>query len=128
MVKEFRRRKRTWVAAVRLDLDTEGFTYRKWGGTQHCKRGDWLVSNHGDVYTVDAETFDRTYRMLSLGVYEKSAPVWAEQAEKPGTIKTREGSTAYKAGDYLVFNDPGGKDAYAMTSETFDSMYEPCEE
>src|SRR5262249_14373697 len=42
------------VAAVRLDLDTNGFTYRKWGAEQCCKRGDWLVDNDGDVYTVDA--------------------------------------------------------------------------
>lgn len=114
------------MIAVRLDLDTDGFTYQKWGGTQRCKRGDWLVSNRGDVYTIDAETFDRTYRQVSPGVYEKDAPVWAEQAAESGTIKTKEGSTAYKAGDYLVFNGPAGEDGYAMSRETFHSLYEPC--
>jgi hypothetical protein len=127
MLQEYRRKKRTSVTAVRLDLDTEGFTYRKWGGAQRCKRGDWLVNNQGDVYTVDGETFDRTYRMVSPGVYEKDAPVWAERAETSGAIETKEGSTSYKAGDYRVFNDPDGKDGYAMTSATFDSLYEPCE-
>lgn len=126
-MQQYQRKKRTTVTAVRLDLDTEGFTYQKWGGKQRCKRGDWLVNNQGDVYTVDSEVFERTYRMVSPGVYEKSAPVWAEQAEKPGTVRTKEGSTDYKAGDYLVFNDPGGKDGYAMTSEKFHSLYEPCE-
>ena len=115
------------MTAVRLDLDTDGFTYRKWGGTQHCKRGDWLVNNQGDVYTVDGETFERTYRQVSPGVYEKNAPVWAEQAETPGTIQTKEGSTGYQKGDYLVFNDPGGKDGYAMTAETFHALYESPE-
>ena len=31
------------VHAVQLDLETDGFTYRKWGAEQRCKRGDWLV-------------------------------------------------------------------------------------
>jgi Tfp pilus assembly protein PilP len=126
-LQQYRRKARTTVTAVQLDLETDGFTYQKWGGTQRCKAGDWLVNNHGDVYTVDHEVFERTYRMVSAGVYEKNAPVWAEQAEKSGTVKTKEGSTDYKAGDYLVFNDSQGKDGYAMTSETFQSLYEPCE-
>ena len=45
------------VIAVQIDLDTPGFTYRKWGGEQRCKAGDWLVDNDGDVYTVDRESF-----------------------------------------------------------------------
>jgi hypothetical protein len=126
-VQEYRRKKRTLVTAVRLDLETEGFAYRKWGGTQHCKRGDWLVNNQGDVYTVDDDTFNRTYRRVSPGSYEKDASVWAEQTRESGTIQTKEGSTAYTAGDYLVFNDPDGKDGYAMTSKTFHSLYERCE-
>jgi hypothetical protein len=124
---EYRRRKNTSVTAVRLDLDTEGFSYRKWGGIQRCKRGDWLVNTQGDVYTVDAETFQRTYRMVSLGVYEKHASVWAEQAERPGTIRTKEGATRYDAGDYLVFNDPAGNDGYAVKAGTFHSLYESNE-
>jgi len=123
-LREYRRKKSALITAVRLDLDTEGFVYRKWGGTQRCKRGDWVVNNQGDVYTVDGETFDRTYRMVSPGVYVKNAPVWAQQAEESGTIQTKEGSTAYEAGDYLVFNDPDGKDGYAMPKEEFHSLYE----
>jgi hypothetical protein len=81
------------VIAVQLDLDTDGFNYQKWGGTQSCKAGDWLVNNDGDVYTVDRDTFARTYCAVSPGVYEKVAPVWAEVAEHPGQIKTKEGLT-----------------------------------
>ena len=126
-MQEYRRRKRTLITAVRLDLDTDGFAYRKWGGEQRCKRGDWLVNNQGDVYTVDAETFERTYAIVSPGVYEKNAPVWAEEAAQPGTIKTKEGSTAYSAGDYLVYNDPERKDGYAMKAATFRDLYESSE-
>ena len=125
-MREFRRKEKTHITAVRLDLDTEGFAYQKWGGTQRCRRGDWLVNNNGDTYTIDAETFDRTYHEVSPGVFEKKSTVWAMQADEAGTIQTKEGSTAYEAGDYLVFNDPGGKDGYAMKPETFYGLYEPA--
>src|SRR5947199_914092 len=111
-LQEYQRKQRTPITAVRLDLDTDGFTYEKWGATQRCKRGDWLVNNRGDVYTVDADTFERTYRTISPGVYEKNANVWARIAAEPGTIETKEGSTAYARGDYLAFNDPAGQDGY----------------
>jgi hypothetical protein len=110
-----------------LDLDTNGFEYQKWGGAQRCKRGDWLVNNQGDTYTIDEETFGRTYRMVSPGLYEKNASVWAEQAIESGAIQTKEGSTAYCAGDYLVFNDPDRKDGYAMKESKFRDLYESVE-
>ena len=120
----YQKREQTEVIAVQLDLDTDGFTYRKWGGDQTCKPGDWLVNNGGDVYTVDRATFARTYRVASPGLYRKIAPVWAEQTERAGMIKTREGVTHYEAGAYLVFNDEEGKDGYAVTAPTFEAMYE----
>jgi hypothetical protein len=126
-LQQYRRKKRTSVIAIQLDLDTEGFVYQKWGDTQRCKRGDWLVNNQGDVYSVDAETFDRTYRTVSPGIYIKDAPVWAEQAQVPGSIETKEGFTAYEAGDFLVFNDPGRKDGYAIAKEKFHTLYEVLE-
>ena len=126
-MQRYRKRKQTSVTAVQLNLDTEGFEYKKWGGVQHCKQGDWLVNNQGDVYTIDSDTFQATYRQLSPGVYEKSAPVWAEQAESGGVIQTKEGLTAYERGDYLVYNDSARKDGYAVKSGAFHSMYEPCE-
>jgi len=43
------------VVAVQLELETDGFTYRKWGGTQTCKAGDWIVNANGEFYTVDRE-------------------------------------------------------------------------
>jgi hypothetical protein len=79
------------------------------------------------VYTIDAETFGATYHEVSPGLYEKKSTVWASQATQPGTIQTKEGSTAYEAGDYLVFNDPAGKDGYAMKAETFHGLYEPAD-
>ena len=58
-----------FVVAVQLDLDTDGFTYFKWGAEQQCKRGDWLVDNEGDIYTVDGEVFSKTYRNAGPGTY-----------------------------------------------------------
>jgi hypothetical protein len=113
------------VAAVRLALDTDGLVYRKWGGEQRAKPGDWLVDNDGDVYTVDAEVFARTYKQTGPGSYVKTTPVWAEQAGQSGRVKTKEGSTQYAAGDYLVSNGPDGGDEYAMTAARFDSLYTP---
>jgi hypothetical protein len=127
-VKQYRRKQKTTVTAVQIDLETEGFTYQKWGGEQRCKPGDWLVNNQGDTYTVDGTTFERTYRAVSPGVYEKVASVWAERASEPGSIGTKEGATAYQRGDWLVYNDAQRKDGYAMTAEKFESLYEEAGE
>lgn len=125
--RKYQKRADQLVTAVRLDLDTEGFTYKKWGGNQRCKRGDWLVDNHGDLYTVDGEVFARTYREVETGRYVKTTPVWAEKAPSDGQIQTREGVTQFKAGDYLVSNNEDGSDAYAITPGKFDAMYEPAD-
>jgi len=113
------------VIAVQLRMETEGFAYRKWGDLQHCKPGDWLVDNGGDVYTIDASSFAQTYRQVGPGAYVKTAPVWAEQASTDGSIETKEGRTHYKRGDWLVSNDEDGRDRYAATAETFAAQYEP---
>ena len=113
------------VAAVRIAVDTEGLSYRKWGGEQRAKPGDWLVDNDGDVYTVDAEVFARTYRKTAAGAYLKVTPVWAQQAQSAGSVKTKEGATHYEAGDYLVSNEKDGSDAYAVSAGKFESLYVP---
>jgi hypothetical protein len=119
----YERREKTEVIAVRLDLDTDGFTYRKWDDVQVCKRGDWLVDNAGEVYTVDADSFARTYTRVSLGVYRKTASVWAEQTTSDGDIRTAEGLTHYQPGDWLVFNAENETDGYAINDETFRRLY-----
>jgi hypothetical protein len=124
-LRRYRRRADTRVAAVRLALDTDGFSYRKWGGVQHCKPGDWLVENGDETYTVDGETFARTYRQVGLGVYEKVAPVWARQATGPGSIETLEGPTRYAAGDYLVYQDASATSGWAIDGKRFAELYEP---
>jgi len=111
------------VIAVRLALDTEGFVYRKWGGEQRAKVGDWIVDNEGDVYTIDAEVFARTYRQTGPGTYVKMTPIWAERASSAGSVQTREGVTHYSAGDYLVSNNSDGTDEYAIAAEKFESLY-----
>ena len=113
------------IVAVQLDLETTGFTYTKWGGEQRCKARDWVVNNAGDTYTVDRETFERTYRKVGEGMYVKVTPVWAEQASVAGDIPTKEGSTHYEPGDYLVYNDAESRDGYAVAKDVFERMYEP---
>jgi hypothetical protein len=114
------------VAAVRLTLDTDGLVYRKWGGTQRAKKGDWIVDNDGDVYTVDAAVFRRTYRRQHIGAYVKTTPIWATRASAAGSVPTKEGSTRYKRGDYLVSNKKNGTDAYAISAKKFRNLYKPA--
>jgi hypothetical protein len=114
------------VVAIQLALETDGFTYRKWGGVQTCKPGDWIVQNNGEIYTVDQESFAHTYEAHSPGLYRKVSPVWAERMATAGSIATKEGVTHYGAGAYLVSNNADGTDAYAVAGVTFEAMYEPA--
>ena len=123
----YRKRADQYVVAVRLDLDTAGFTYRKWGAEQRCQRGDWLVDNNDDIYSVDAEVFAKTYRKTGDGTYVKTTPIWAEIATADGSVPTKEGESHYKRGDYLVSNNEDGTDAYCISAAKFESMYEPDE-
>ena len=113
------------VAAVQLALDTDGLVYRKWGGEQRAKPGDWIVDNNGYVYSIDAEVFARTYRQTATGAYVKTTQVWAERVTRAGSVKTKEGSTHYEPGDYLVSNSSDGSDEYAMTAQKFEELYTP---
>lgn len=123
----YRKKADQFIVAVQLDLATEGFTYTKWGALQRCKRGDWLVDNKGDIYSVDREVFKKTYRQVRPGAYLKITPVWAEKASHSGSLPTKEGESHYQAGDYLVYNNENGTDAYCMSREKFEAMYEPDE-
>jgi hypothetical protein len=119
----FRKKENQPVVAVPLDLETDGFNYKKWGREQRCKQGDWVINNNGDIYTIDADVFAHTYRNIGIGIYIKTSKIWACLADKPGTIKTKEGSSDYKKGDYIVYNSPDCTDGYCMSAEKFESMY-----
>jgi len=121
----YRQREELQVTAIRLNLDLKALTYRKWGGLQNGKSGDWIVEREGEVHTVDAESFARTYRQIGPATYVKQGMVWAKPAESDGVIHTREGETHYRQGDYLVWNDADGRDGYAICKEIFESLYEP---
>jgi hypothetical protein len=123
-LEQYQRRPGATVHAICLNLETDGFDYVKWGARQHCKRGDWIVSNGGDTYTVDADVFQHTYESIGGVEYQKTGTVWAEQATSPGRIETKEGSTNYDAGDYVVYNEPNRTDGYAVSRTKFERMYE----
>ena len=54
----------------------------------------------------------------------KTTPIWAEKAEEAGSVVTKEGESHYQAGDYLVSNNEDGTDAYCISADKFESMYE----
>lgn len=120
----YRRRPGKPVVAVQLKLDTEGFRYQKWGEEQRCKANDWLVDNNGEVYSVDAVSFARTYTAEGQGTYVKTGKVWAEQAAEGGRVATKEGGTNYESGDWLVSNEEDGSDSYAVSAKKFEESYE----
>jgi len=123
--RKYQKKQNQPVTAVKLDLDMDTLQYRKWGGLQRAKRGDWLVDNDGDVYTVDARTFARTYKRLRQGIYVKTTSIWAEVATQPGTIQTKEGASKYARGDYIVYNNRNGSDGYCVAAKKFRTMYKP---
>ncbi|MEB3155936.1 MAG: patatin-like phospholipase family protein [Cyanobacteriota bacterium] len=124
-IRTYRQRKGTEVVAIQLNLDLEAFTYRKWGGLQTCRRGDWIVERNGSAHTVAADVFARTYKRVGPGTYVKQSVVWAAPASRAGAIATREGVTHYKQGDVLVWNDKDRQDGYAIAKDVFASLYEP---
>lgn len=121
---KFVKRSSQFVVAVQLDLLTNGFTYQKWGSVQSCKPGDWIVNNNGDTYTINRDVFLATYKATAPGQYVKTTPVWAEVATNSGEVHTKQGSTHYEPGDYLVYNASDSEDGYAVPKTTFERMYE----
>ena len=120
----YRKMKDKLITAICLNLDTDGIKYNKWGSIQHGKPGDWIVENNGDIYTVDMDSFNKSYKEISPGRFLKITPVWACVATDDGSIKTKEGHSYYKTGDYLVYNNRDKTDGYCMSAEKFNSMYE----
>ena len=119
----YRKKINTSVAAVQINLEMEGFTYRKWGAMQRCQRGDWLINSGNDCYTVSERSFKSTYREESPGRYVKHTLVRATIATSSGKISTQEGETSYSAGDYLIVNNDDESDCYAICANTFLDLY-----
>lgn len=122
-LKRYKRRENTTVTAVKIDLGTDGFQYQKWGGVQIARRGDWLVDNMGDVYTIDGQVFEDTYSEVSPGRYKRNSFVWAEEAKIDGRVKSTSGFTYYYAGDMIAYNSEEKTDGWAMEKERFFKLY-----
>ena len=117
------------IVAVQLNLDTQGLHYKKWGANQFAKKSDWLVDNNGSIYSIDNAAFARAYQLVSPGQYRKISDIYANIADKDGSIATLEGTTHYLKGDYLVHEDPDQTvGAYAVCAERFKDMYEPVDD
>ncbi len=116
-------KKKSAVTAVKLDLETQGFQYQKWGDTQQCNSGDWIVNSEGDTYTIQGNEFDNTYEYVSPGVYSKKQRIWAEKAAVAGKVKTLEGFTHYQAGDYLISKSQEDGFDYAISKAKFETLY-----
>jgi hypothetical protein len=132
----FTYRKTETIVAVRMDLDMDmgPLRYRKWGGEQTAKPGDWLVLSNGDTYTIDADEFAKTYAPLVFagreeptGHFRKTAITYAFEASKAGTITTLEGESDFEAGDYICASNPEMLDGYPVSRETFEATYEVAE-
>jgi len=126
--KKYFKNSTAFVIAIQFNFKTGGFAYEMWGGSQVCKPGDWIVKNLEETYSIDREVFEKTYKEIDQGLYIKITPVWAEIADEPGVIHTKEGITEYTTGDYIVSNDEEGKDAYAIIPSVFEKLYEPIGE
>jgi len=124
MMKSYKRKTAGTIVAIQLKFEELHFTFKKWQASQKCKSGDWLVENQGDVYTVDEEEFARTYEKVSKGIYKKTSIIWANQAQSIGHIKTIEGKTHYKNGDFLIANEKNGEYLYAISNKKFHQLYE----
>lgn len=115
----------TPVVAVPLKFDAmEPLRYTKWGGAQVAEHGDWLIAEADgqSAYTCKGDVFAATYQPTGApGQYQKFGHVDAEVATEDGAVETLEGSTAYKAGDFIVTNATGER--YAMSAAKFHSRY-----
>ncbi|GAB1263533.1 DUF4231 domain-containing protein [Aurantivibrio infirmus] len=119
--------KKQVVNATRITLPSCEISYEKWGGKQAAKSGDWIVQSTDDSYTVEAESFKNTYQHIKANQYKKVTPVWAEVADVNGKISTKEGTSDYSPGDYLVYNNENKTDGYAVKKQDFESNYQTME-
>ena len=124
MRKKYKKRSNQFIVAVQLELETDGLTYKKWGAEQYAKPGDWIVKNRDDVYTIDQDVFKKTYMSIGDSKYVKTTPIWAEKTTQHGIVKTKEGVSHYKAGDFLIFNVEDESDSYCISADDFNEMYE----
>lgn len=120
----------TPVVAVQLRFDDMvPLRYTKWDADQAAKHGDWLIAETDGrgSYTCEESVFNATYQATDVrGQYQKFGTVEAEIATEDGAVKTLEGSTSYKAGDYIVTNSTG--EQYAMSAAKFEARYRLVDE
>eukprot|EP01006_Ploeotia_vitrea_P007652 TRINITY_DN1771_c0_g1_i1.p1 TRINITY_DN1771_c0_g1~~TRINITY_DN1771_c0_g1_i1.p1 ORF type:complete len:798 (+),score=383.68 TRINITY_DN1771_c0_g1_i1:124-2517(+) len=100
--------------------------FKSWG-TGESKRGDWVIVGSGDdVYTCDAEIFEKTYEKVDgdePNMYRKTGYTLAREMDKAFLIQTLEGTEHGAAGDFLAQNPVDGEQ-WPIDAETFKRTYE----
>lgn len=127
---KYKRRPGNEVQAIQLPQLAHSMIYIAWGAEQSANTGDWLIrSTAGEVWTVEKKSFEHTYCPVinRPGWFDKFAPVWAKRATEAGVVKTKEGESAYAAGDYICYSGGNTTDVWPLAQSAFEMRYEPVE-
>ena len=104
----------------------DSFTYRKGGGVRLAFAVHEPISGGCRLtYTINREVFERTYSMVycvSPSLVRITPSDSARACPNRRHLFVQAGADA--AGDMIVFNDPEGRDGYAMSAETFSKLYD----
>lgn len=94
------------------------------GDTLTGQAGDWkLTGPDGSTWTVKPDIFAKTYGEVTpgSGVYEKTALARAMKLKVDYTVKSLEGDSSGKVGDYLVRGP--NNEFYIVNGSKFEGMY-----
>jgi hypothetical protein len=59
---------------------------------------------------------------------DRPEPIRQRGGRSAGVVQTKDGSTQYRAGDYLMSNADDDSDRYAISAEKFAALYLPADE
>jgi hypothetical protein len=115
------------TAVVRARRLPEGATWlTDRGAPMQAEAGDWeLTDDSGGRWTVQPETFARSYRRLLDGRYAKVERVNAVQLTSELQVPTAEGVSPARAGDWLLRDADGA--VWPVPDETFRARYRPVD-
>jgi PGDYG protein len=114
----------TVVSAHRLVAALTWRTDR--GAPMRAEPGDWeLTDEQGNRWTVEPETFARSYRRQPDGRYAKHELVDAVQLTYPLEVPTTEGVSTARIGDWLLRDAAGA--VWPVPDQQFRVRYRPVD-